>query len=45
MNNTANELVGSGKATHVCVLIGCDSDELCLREDKGLGFGGKEGVL
>ena len=33
------------KATHVCVLIGCHGDELCLWEDEDLGLGGKEGVI
>lgn len=31
--------------THVCVLVGGDGDELGLREDEGLSFGGKEGLL
>lgn len=33
------------EATYICVLISSDSDELSLREDKGLGFGREEGVL
>lgn len=32
-------------ATYICVLIGCDGDELRLREDEGLSFGREEGIL
>ena len=42
---TPNELLKSGEVTHVCILIGCDSDELVLRKDESLGLGGEEGVL
>lgn len=31
--------------THICVLVSRDSDELGLREDEGLSFGGLEGIL